>query len=172
MATTTTKIAGFSKTENTGITPKLARAMYDSLGSHHMAIVEFKASERTQGDDDAQTVKLEITSIEPCGVDELTDEHVRQLAQALYVRRNPQPALTTGDPSEPTVTAVLDRSGNLVMSCAECEHKYADETIAHTRGLSEHYPPCIWRACGHIVHAEEYEVCQKTHEELVDGDAS
>lgn len=159
----TAKIAALSKTDNTGITPELARTMWDNLGSHHMAIVELKAAERTEGDDDSHGVKLEISMVEPVGDDDLVDEHCRELARALYRKRNPQPALTTGDPSEPTVTAVLDATGTLVLNCGVCEHKYAENAIAHTRGTGDDYPPCIWRDCGHVVHAEEPDTCDKKH---------
>lgn len=169
MSATTAKIAARSKTENTGITPELADDLYHRLGSHQMAIVEFKVAERTEGDDDSQAVKLDITRVEPAA-DEVTEDHLHQLERALYFRRNPQPALTTGDPSEPTVTAVLDASGALVMNCAECEHKYADTSIAHTRGTTEDYPPCIWRECGHIVRKHEDDLCPKAHE--ADEDAA
>lgn len=165
MSTTATTIASLPKarTENTGITPELAQKMYDQLGSHHIAVVEFKVATRTEGDDDSHEIKLEIRAVEPVDDDERVDEHLRELQRALYFKRNPQPALTTGDPSEPTVTAVLNSTGELVLNCAECEHRYADTNIAHTRGTSDDYPPCIWRECGHVVRESEDDVCPKTH---------
>lgn len=163
MSATTAKIAALTKTENTGIVPELAQKMYDQLGSHHIAIVEFKVAERTEGDDDSHAVKLEIRALEPAGDDERIDEHVRELQRALYYKRNPQPALTTGDPTEPTITAVIDATGELVLNCAECEHRYANTQIAHTRGNSDDYPPCIWRECGHICINGEGNICPKTH---------
>lgn len=163
MSTTAAKIASLSKTENTGITPELAQSMYDRLGSHHVAIVDFKVAERTEGDDDSHAVKLEIRAIEPA-TDDIVDEHLRKLQRAQYFKRNPQPALTTEDPTEPTVTAVLNQTGELVLSCAQCDHHYALTAIAHTRGTTDDYPPCIWRDCGHIVRNGEPDECTKDHD--------
>lgn len=170
MSATTAKIAARAKTDNTGITPDLADTMYHQLGSHHIAIVELRVAERIEGDDDSHSVKLEVGRIEPAP-DEFVEDHMRQLERALYFRRNPQPALTTGDPSEPTVTAVLDKTGDLVLNCALCEHKHADTSIAHARGEGDDWPPCIWRECGHVVVAGEGDVCPKTHD-IADEDAA
>lgn len=163
MSTTAAKIAALNKTENTGITPELARKMYDKLGSKHIAIVEFKVDERTEGDDDSHTVKLEIRAVEPA--DDLdTDEYLRTLQRSLYFKRNPQPALTAKDSTEPSVDEVLATGGELRLNCPFCEHKYIDKDIAHTRNRDEDdgYIPCSWRACAHVVDVHEIK-CQKVH---------
>lgn len=164
MSATTAKIAALAKTENTGIVPELAQKMYDQLGSHHIAIVEFKVAERTEGDDDSHAVKLEIRALEPADDDE-TDEYLRNLQRALYFKRNPQPALTEGDPSEPSVDEILANGGEVQLHCAHCEHRYADRDIAHTRNREEGdgFLPCSWKACGHVVDSHVPE-CQYAHE--------
>lgn len=161
MSSTAAKIASLNKTENTGITPPLARKMYDSLGSKHIAIVEFKVATRTEGDDDSHEVKLDILAVEPAASEE-TDEHLRELQRALYRRRNPQPALTVDVAAEPTIDGVIDE-GIVELHCGTCEHRWTDKDVAHSRGTDEGFPPCTWRACGHIVGHLDRE-CEREHD--------
>ena len=93
MSATTAKIAARTKTDNTGITPELATTMYKNLGSTHMAIVELRVAERTEGDDQSHAIKLEVNRVEPAATKDI-DEHMRQLERALYFQRNPQQTLT------------------------------------------------------------------------------
>lgn len=162
MSATTAKIAARTKTDNTGITPELATTMYKNLGSTHMAIVELRVAERTEGDDQSHAIKLEVNRVEPAATKDI-DEHMRQLERALYFQRNPQQTLTAKDPLEQTVTTVLDKSGATVLNCALCEHRYSDVRIAHARGDSDEYPPCVWTECGHICDAGESRACGKSH---------
>lgn len=160
MSTTVAKIAALAKTENTGITPGLAHKMYDKLGSKHIAIVEFKVAERTEGDDDSHAVKLEIRAVEPAD-DRDTDEYLRELQRALYRKRNPQPALTAKDSTEPTVDAVV-AGGEIQLNCPECEIRYVEKGVAHTKGLEDGYLPCSYRVCGHVaIHGQAK--CEREH---------
>lgn len=150
MSTTTAKIAALNKTENTGITPELARTMYDQLGSHHIAVVDFRVAERTEGDDDSHAVKLEISYLEPAD-DKDTEDYLRELQQALYRKRNPQPALTAGDHTEPGVDGLIWR-GEVHLRCPNCDGKWDANTIAHAPGpVDDGYARCTFTSCGHVV---------------------
>lgn len=163
MSTTAANVAALPKTDNTGLTPKIARQLYDKLGRGQISVVEFLSDERKENVDGSLGVKLVIKSIEPAD-DKDTEEYLRELQRALYRKRNPQPALTTKDRTEPTVDQVLGDGGELQLRCPACEHKYIDKGIAHTRNTSEDdgYIPCSWRACAHIVDATAT-TCQREH---------
>jgi len=169
MSATTAKVAARSKTDNTGITPELSTKMYKNLGSNYMAIVELRVAERIEGDDQSHAVKLEVNRIEPAA-DKDIEDHMRALERALYFKRNPQPTLTQKDPLEANVTKVMDKTGQTVLNCALCEHKYADTKISHARGAGPEWPPCVWSSCGHVVDFTEPKVCTKSHTPVDDDE--
>lgn len=147
---TTAKIAALNKTDNTGITPDLADNMWHALGSHHIAVVDFRVVERSEGEDDTNGVKLEIAYLEPAD-DTDTTGYLQELQRALYRKRNPQPALTAGDTTEPGVDGIIHR-GQVHLRCPNCEGKWNSPDIAHSPGpATDGYPPCSWKQCGHIV---------------------
>lgn len=156
MSTTTAKIAALNKTDNTGISPKIADELYNQLGKNMIAVASFSSSERTEGVDDSKSIKLNIDFIEPAD-NEDTEEYLRELQRALYRKRNPQPALTNGDPTEADVTEVVIR-GQIQLHCLRCSNRWKNPTIVHARGTAEEgYPACYWTNCGHSVnfHAED-----------------
>ena len=163
MSTTTAKIAALAKTDNTGITPDIARRLYDSLGRHQIAIVDFASSERTEGVDNSQAVKLEILHVEPSDDDD-TSEYLRELQRALYRKRNPQPALTAGDSTEPDVDGLVI-SGQVHLNCPHCYAKWnAKPAVAHAPGPQDQgYPRCSWRECGHVV--DNAHGCDRNHDD-------
>lgn len=160
---TTAKIAALSKTDTTGITPELADSMWNRLGSHHIAVVGFRVAERTEGEDDSHAVKLEISYLEPSDDDD-TAEYLRELQRALYRKRNPQPALTANDATEPNVDGIIHR-GAVHLTCPSCTAKWNARGVAHAPGPTDDgYPPCSWRECGHIVTSPTG--CDRDHELL------
>lgn len=162
MSTTAANVAAMPKTDNTGLTPKISRQLYDKLGKGQIAVVELVSDERKENVDGSLGVKLVIKSIEPAD-DKDTDEYLRELQRALYRKRNPQPALTAKDRTEPSVDTVLAR-GELELYCRHCNHKYVDKNIAHTRNTNpdDGYIPCSWKACAHIVDGHD-NACTRTH---------
>jgi DNA segregation ATPase FtsK/SpoIIIE-like protein len=162
MSTTTAKIAALNKTDNTGLTPEIARKLYDSLGRHQIAIVEFASSERTEGVDDSKAVKLEITHCEPSDDDE-TSDYLRELQRALYRKRNPQPALTADVANEPTVDGLLI-GGTIHLHCPNCAARWNFPGIHHSPGLqADGYPACSWTDCGHTV--DNSHSCDRDHDQ-------
>lgn len=160
MSTTTAKIAALNKTDNTGLTPEIARKLYDSLGRHQIAIVEFASSERTEGVDDSRAVKLEITHVEPSD-DTETTEYLRELQRALYRKRNPQPALTADVANEPTVDGLLIE-GTIHLHCPNCATRWNFPGIHHSPGtVADGYPACSWTDCGHTVDTDAG--CDRDH---------
>lgn len=153
--TTTANIAGLSKTDQTGITPKLAESLRSKLGTGAIAIVELLSDEKREGADGSFGVKLVIKSVEPAD-DPDTDEYLRELSRVLYIKRNPQMALTDKDSTEPTVDAVLT-TGAHHLRCEHCNIKVTEKRIAHSKG--DDYLPCSWRACGHLLAAHEADKC-------------
>ncbi len=111
MSATTAKLAARKLTEECGITDDRARAMFDRLGSTHMAIVELRATERTEDTGDAQTVKLQLIHLELADAD--TADHLRDLARALYVGRTPiQLDIDSIDDVEPDADEIIRRGRN------------------------------------------------------------
>ena len=165
MSTTTAKIAALSKTDNTGITPELARGLYATLGTSAVAIVELRSSERTEGVDDSHSVKLDITYVEPADDDE-TEEYLRELQRALYRKRNPQPALTSDDITEPGVDGLV-LAGQVHLTCPSCYQKWNARGVAHARGtVDQGYPPCAWTECGHTTATHPHGDCQPIDSQL------
>lgn len=165
MSTTTASIAAMPKTENTGITPELARSLYATLGTSAVAIVELRSSERTEGVDHSHKVKLEIKFVEPA--DDLeTEDYLRELQRALYIKRNPQPALTSKDITEPGVDGLL-LNGTVHLYCPNCDQKWNARGVAHSRGtVREGYPPCAWTECGHATSTHPHGDCQPLDAQL------
>lgn len=162
MSTTAANVAALPKTDHTGLTPKISRGLYDTLGKAQIAVVELISDERKENVDGSLGVKLVIKSIEPAD-DKDTDDYLRELQRALYRKRNPQPALTTKDPSEPSVDTMVAR-GDLELYCPHCNHKHIDKGIAHTRNKQhdDGYIPCSWKACAHIVDSHDT-ACTRNH---------
>lgn len=108
--------------DSTGITEQIARSYYDNLGSHHIAIIEYKVDSRTIDADGNQKVQLAISTIEPvtaadADTRDRLDEHLRTIQAALYRNRKlaeGDEELPLGDGPEPTVSEVLAQGQGLL----------------------------------------------------------
>lgn len=107
MSTTTAKIAA-RDAKNTGITPPVARELYEQLGRTRVAIVELTSTEHTIDIEGKQSVKLEVTYVEPAPAGDIED-FLRDLSRALYRDRNPQEAIDTISDQEPSATDLVSR---------------------------------------------------------------
>jgi len=162
MATTKAKLAALNKTDHTGITPAMATKLRDKLGSHMIAIVEFEADSKGEKLNGEHSVTLVPKYIEPAD-DKLTDDYMHTLMRALYHRRNPQPALTTGDPTEPKIDDLINGgAGDAMITCPDCDLKWAHTEVSHTRGTADGYPPCLHKRCGHLVERGK-DKCHRKH---------
>lgn len=148
MSKTTAKIAS-ATLKDTGVTPALARKMWDKLGSHHIAIVELAVDERSEDVGDERGVKLVVTSLE---VAEKADvaEHMRELQRSIYMARQPDKALTAG--IEETPRDVANRGQVTVLHCERCTHSFGNEHINHGRRAGV---ACIWAKCRHTVTVDQ-----------------
>jgi predicted ATP-dependent Lon-type protease len=72
--------------ENTGVTPDIAKTMYNTQGRSTLAIVELAHKRQINDDDTGRSVELVITSLEPSQNPEL-DDHLRQLMRTLHQNR-------------------------------------------------------------------------------------
>lgn len=108
---TTAKIAARDG-KNTGITPTVAKELYAKLGTSRIAIVELTSTEHTIDIEGKQSVKLEISYVEPVESGEIED-YLRDLSRALYRARNPQEAIDTISDQEPTAKDLLQRGRGL-----------------------------------------------------------
>lgn len=151
--TTTAKIAGLSKTKDTGVTPEHAKKMWPKLGSKHMGIVELVVEERGEADADSKSIKLVIHAIELAD-DSDRGEHLRELQRAIYMARQPDKALTAG--VETTPRDVVIRGKDLVLVCEKCEHSLGHDAVNHGRrdGVQ-----CIWVPCRHTVTDTDGNTC-------------
>lgn len=151
MSTTSAKIAA-ANLKDTGVTPDLARKMWDKLGSRHIAVVELVVDERNEDVGDTRGVKLTVTSIEVAGDKDL-QEHMRELQRAIYMGRQADKTLTAGVEDTPKEIAV--RGQVTVLHCDRCVHSLGHPHINHGRrpGVA-----CIWTKCRHTV-AVEQETC-------------
>lgn len=104
---TTAKIAARDG-KNTGITPTVAKELYAKLGTTRVAIVELTSTEHTIDIEGKQSVKLEISYVEPVESGP-TEDFLRDLSRALYRERNPQEALDSISDQEPTTDELLHR---------------------------------------------------------------
>jgi hypothetical protein len=109
--------------QSTGITEELARKYHDNLGISVMAIVELRATSRTEEADGKESVKLNILSVEPANSQEVTD-HLRGLQRAMYHGRklhdeDSQPQLDGVDDVEPTVAEVLAQGQGVLPDAPE-----------------------------------------------------
>lgn len=162
MASTKAKIAALNKTDHTGISPAMATKLHDKLGSHMIAIVEFEADSRGEKQSGEHSVSLVAKYIEPAD-DKLTDDFLHTLMRALYHKRNPQPALTTGDPTEPKIDDLIEGgAGQTMVTCPVCDLKWAHTEVSHTRGIDDGYPPCLHKRCGHLVEPGK-DKCHRKH---------
>lgn len=144
MTSTSAKIAA-AALKDSGVTPSLAGKMWEHLGSQHIALVDLAVAERSEGTDDTRGVKLVVVDIEPA-VDSDTAEHMRELLRALYMRRQPDPALTAGVESTPR--DVVIRGQVEVLHCEHCEHSLGSKHINHARRTGV---ACIYAPCRHTV---------------------
>lgn len=72
--------------DSTGVTEALAKQFYSTLGSHHLAVVEFRVEDRRETADGKHEVHLILTQVEPSTVGFL-DDHLREITRALYRNR-------------------------------------------------------------------------------------
>lgn len=72
--------------DSTGVTEDLAKQYFSTLGSHHMAVVEFRVEDRKENADGKHTVDLILTQVEPSSAAFL-DDHLRELTRAMYRQR-------------------------------------------------------------------------------------
>lgn len=99
--------------DSTGVTEALARSYSNTLGSHHVAIVEYKVDAVITDADGHRKVQLALTQVEPVIDGNLNGtlvEHVRDIQRALWRNRaqeEGQLPLEGGDEPEPTVEGVL-----------------------------------------------------------------
>lgn len=114
MSTTTAKIAA-KDAKNTGITPAVAKELYDRLGRSRIAIVELTSVEHTIDVEDKKSVKLEIGFVETVPDGEIED-FLRELSQALYRVRQPQRPIDSIGDAEPTPADILRRGMGLFLA--------------------------------------------------------
>lgn len=151
MSTTSAKIAA-ANLKDTGVTPDMARKMWDKLGSRHIAVVELVVDERTEDVGDTRGVKLTVTSIEVAGDNDMA-EHMRELQRAIYMSRQSDKALTAG--VEDTPKDIATRGQVTVLHCDRCVHSLGHAHINHGKrpGVA-----CIWTKCRHTVNVGQ-DVC-------------
>jgi len=113
MAATEAKIAA-KPTKNTGITTEIAQELYDRLGRTRVAIVEISSAAHTVDVDGKKSVQLKIGFIETPQDDEI-DNHLRELAQALYRERTPQKALEAVSQQEPKAADLAKKGAGLFL---------------------------------------------------------
>jgi hypothetical protein len=99
------------------IPDKLARAMWENLGGHYMAVVELRVAQRTEPDPDDDTepaAQLRVDRLE-IAQSEVIDESLRGVLRALWQARTAEgtldagtfdPHATTDIPADP-LTALL-----------------------------------------------------------------
>jgi hypothetical protein len=80
------------------IPDKLARAMWENLGGHYMAVVELRVAQRTEPDPDDDTdpaAQLRVDKIE-VAQSEVVDESLRGVLRALWQARTAEGTLDAG----------------------------------------------------------------------------
>lgn len=138
MTDTTAQIKG-KGLDSTGVTEEVARSYFDHLGSHHIAIVEYRVDSRSVDADGKQKVQLSLTQVEPVIDGDLNGrvvDVVRNIQRALWRNRGEDVPLEgiDGD-NEPTVAEVQAAAEALV------ERDESGEVVGLWDGDTEEEPP-------------------------------
>lgn len=160
MTDTTAKIRS-KGCEGTGITEEIATDLFQSVGTHMMAIVDLQVVDKSGPNiKGKRTVEIVIDGIEPATDDNLA-EHLRELTRTCYFNRQTDQPLTLDDNIEPDLKTVLEAGRRLE------PHPYLASTLS-----TEDEPVCD--VCGLLepaaVHADRSLVADPFADNEVDDD--